>query len=103
LCANNDNSSEEIDSGSSCEDKVNDFMLMALGDLDDEHTGGEMDDEEAMVDMQGELISALEEIDRPRCKKRKQKQLLKQFKMNGEKPDGKFYLLKVELEEEKKI
>jgi hypothetical protein len=63
LCANNDNSSEDIDSDSSCEDKVNDFMLMAMGDLDDEHTGGEMDDEEAVVDMEGELISALEEIE----------------------------------------
>jgi len=53
LCANNDNSSEDIDSDSSCENKVNDFMLMAMGDLDDEHTGGEMDDEEAVVDMEG--------------------------------------------------
>ena len=103
LCANNDNSSEDIDSDSSCENKVNDFMLMAMGDFDDEHTGGEMDDEEAMVDIEGELISALEEIDRLRCKKRKQKQLLKQFKMNGEKPDENFSLLKVELEEAKKI
>jgi hypothetical protein len=103
LCANNDNSSEDIDSDSSCENKVNDFMLMAMGDFDDEHTGGEMDDEEAVVDMEGELISALEEIDRLRCKKRKQKQLLKQFKMNGEKPDENFSLLKVELEEAKKI
>jgi hypothetical protein len=73
LCANNDNSSEYIDSDSSCEDKVNDFMLMAMGYIDDEYTGGEMDDEEAMVDMQGELISVLEEIDRLRCKKGKQK------------------------------
>jgi hypothetical protein len=103
LCANNDNSSEDIDSDSSCEDKVNDFMLMAMGDLDDEHTGGEMDDEEAVVDMEGELISALEEIDRLRFKKRKQKQLLMQFKMNGKKPDEDFSLLKVELEEAKKI
>jgi hypothetical protein len=103
LCANNDNSSEDIDSDSSCEDKVNDFILMAMGDLDDEHTGGEMDDEEAMVDMEGELISALEEIVRLRCKKRKQKQLLKQFKMNGEKLDEKISLVKVELEEAKKI
>jgi hypothetical protein len=62
-----------------------------------------MDDEEAMVDMEGELISALEEIDRIRCNKRKQKQLLKQFKINGEKPDENFSLLKVELEEAKKI
>jgi hypothetical protein len=38
LCANNDNSLEDMDSDSSCEDKVNDFMLMAMGDLDDEHT-----------------------------------------------------------------
>jgi hypothetical protein len=103
LCANNDNSSEDVDSDSSCEDKVNDFMLIAMGDLDDEHTGGEMDDEEAVVDMEGELISALEEIDRLICKKRKQKRLLMQFKMNDKKPDEDFALLKVELEEAKKI
>jgi hypothetical protein len=53
--------------------------------------------------MEGELINALEEIDRLRCKKRKQKQWLMQFKMNAEKPDEKFALLKVELEETKKI
>jgi hypothetical protein len=76
LCANNDDSSEDINSDSSCEDKVNDFMLMAMGDIDDKLTEGEMDDEEAVVDMEGELISALEEIDRLRCKKRKQKWLL---------------------------
>jgi hypothetical protein len=34
-----------MDSDSSCEDKVNDFMLIAMGDLGDEHSGGEMDDE----------------------------------------------------------
>jgi hypothetical protein len=103
LCANNDNSSEDIDSDSSCEDKVNDFMLMAMGYLDDEHTGGEMDDEEVVVDMEGGLISALEKNDRLGCKKRKQKQLLMQFKMNGEKPDENVSLLKVELEEANKI
>jgi hypothetical protein len=103
LCVNNDNSLEDIDSDSSCEDKVNYFMLMAMGDLGDEHSGGEMDDEDAVVDIEGELISDLEEIDRLRCKKRKQKQLLMQFKMNGKKPDEDFYLLKVELEETKKI
>jgi hypothetical protein len=32
-----------------------------------------MDDEESMVDMEGESFSDLEEIDRLRCKKRKQK------------------------------
>jgi hypothetical protein len=103
LCANNDNSSENINSDSSCEDKVDDFMLMAMGDLDDDHTGGEIDDEEVVVDMEGELISALEEIDRLRCKKRKQKQLLMHFKMNGKKIDEDFTLLKVRVEEANKI
>jgi hypothetical protein len=103
LCANNDDSSEDIDSDSSSEDKVNDFVLMSMGDIDNEQLGGEMDDEEAMVDMEGELISALEEIDRLRCKKRKQKRLLMQFKMNDKKLDEDFALLKVELEEEKKM
>ena len=65
--------------------------------------GGEMDDEEVVVDMEGELISALEEIDRLGFKKRKQKWLLMQFKMNDKKPDEDFALLKVELEEAKKI
>ena len=51
LCANNGNSSEDIDSDSSCENKVNDFMLISMGDLDDENTGGEMDDEEVVVDI----------------------------------------------------
>ena len=32
LCINNDDSSRDTDSDSSCEDKVNDFMLMAKKD-----------------------------------------------------------------------
>jgi hypothetical protein len=103
LCANNDDSSEDTDSDSSCEDKVNDFMLMAMGDLDDEYTGSDMNEEEVVVDMEGELISDLEEIDRLRLKKRKQKQLLMQFKKNGREPSEDLVLLKVELEESKKI
>jgi hypothetical protein len=103
LCANNDDSLEDIDSDSSYEHKLNDFMLMAMGDLDDEHTGGDMDDEEAMVDMEGKLISALEEIDRLRFKNRKQKKLLMQFEKNGKEPSEDFFLLKVELEEANKI
>jgi hypothetical protein len=78
-------------------------MLMAMGDIDDEHTGGEMDDEEAVVDMEGELISALEEIDRLRIKNIKQKQLLIQFEKDSKQHDEDFALLKVELEEAKKI
>ena len=39
-----------------------------------------------MFDMEGELISALEEIDRLRLKKRKQKQLLMQYEKNDKEP-----------------
>ena len=53
--------------------------------------------------MEGELISALEEIDRLRIKNRKQKQLLIQFEKDSKQPDEDFALLKVELEEAKKI
>ena len=58
-----------------------------------------MNDEPAIVDMEGELISALEEIDRLRLKKRKQKLLLVQYETSREDIN----LIKLELEEEKKI
>jgi hypothetical protein len=53
--------------------------------------------------MEGELISALEEIDRLRIKNRKQRQLLIQFEKDSKGPDEDLVLLKVELEEAKKI
>jgi hypothetical protein len=56
-----------------------------------------------MVDMEGELISALEEIDRLMIKNRKQKQFLIQLEKDNKQPDEDFSLLKVELEEAKKI
>jgi hypothetical protein len=56
-----------------------------------------------MVDLEEEMISALEEIDRLRTKNRNQKQLLTQFEKDSKKPDENFALLKVELEEAKKI
>jgi hypothetical protein len=103
LCVNNDDSSEDTDSDSSCEDKVNDFILMAKEDYENERTCSEENDEEGVVDMEGELISALEEIDRLRIKNIKQKQLLIQFEKDNKQPDEEFALLKVELEEAKKI
>jgi hypothetical protein len=103
LCVNNDDSSEDTDSDSSCEDKVNDFVLMAKEDYDNEITGSDVNNEEVVVDLEGELISALEEIDRLRLKKRKQKQLLMQFEKNGKEPSEDFVLLKVELVEANKI
>jgi hypothetical protein len=101
LVANNDNSSEDIDSDSSCEDKANEFMLMAKEDYDNKRIGSDDNNEEAMVDMEGELISALEEIDRLIIKNRKKKQLLIQLEKESKKPDEDFALLKVELEEAK--
>ena len=53
--------------------------------------------------MEGELISALEEIDRLRIKNIKQRQLLIQLEKDSKKPDEELVLLKVELEEAKKI
>jgi uncharacterized coiled-coil DUF342 family protein len=76
---------------------------MAKEDYDNKITGSEAKEEEAMVDMEGELISALEEIDRLKIKNRKQKQLLIQFVKDSKQPDEDFALLKVELEEAKKI
>jgi biopolymer transport protein ExbB/TolQ len=78
-------------------------MLMAKEDYDNKSIGSDDNDEEAMVDLERELINALEEIDRLRLKKRKKKQLLIQFKKGTKKPDEDVALLKVELEEAKKI
>jgi hypothetical protein len=38
LCVNNDESSEDTDNDSSCEDKVNEFMLMEKEDYDNKRT-----------------------------------------------------------------
>jgi hypothetical protein len=103
LVVNNDNSSEESDSDSSCDDKTNDFVLMAKEDHDNKSTGIIDNEEEAVVDLEGELISALEEIDRLRFKNRKLKQVLTQFEKVSKEPDEDLALLKVELEEAKKI
>jgi hypothetical protein len=76
---------------------------MAKEDYDNNNTGSDVNEEEVVVDMEGELISALEEIDRLRIKNRKQRQLLIQFEKDSKEPDEDLVLLKVELEEAKKI
>ena len=76
---------------------------MAIEYFENEYMGIDLNDEEAMVDMEGELISSMEEIDRLRLKKRKQKKLLMQYEKNGNEPSKDIALLKLELEEEKKI
>jgi hypothetical protein len=84
LCVNNDDDPlDDEDSDSSIEDKLNDFMLMDKEDYDNNNTGSNANEEEAVVDLEGELISALEEIDRLIIKKRKLKQLLLQFMKGG--------------------
>jgi hypothetical protein len=96
LCINNDDSTETSDSESSHENQEDDFMLMAIEELEPNCSENDMD---AEVDMEGELIGALEEIDRLRIKKRKQKQLLIQYETNT----IDIPLLKLELEEANKI
>jgi hypothetical protein len=104
LCANNDDDpSDDEDNDSSIEDKLNDFTLMAKEDYDNNGIGSDINEEEVVVDMEGELNSAFEEIDRLRIKNSKQRQLLKQFKKDSKEPDEYLVLLKVELEETKKI
>jgi hypothetical protein len=51
-------------------------MLMAKEDYDNKRIGSDDNDEEVVVNMEGELISALEEIDKLIIENRKQKQLL---------------------------
>jgi hypothetical protein len=60
LCINNDDDpSDDEDNDYSFEDKLNDFILMAKEDYDNKIIGSEANEEEAVVDMEGELISAL--------------------------------------------
>ena len=61
-------------------------MLMALEYFGNEYIGSDLNDEEDMVDMEGELIRALEDIYKLKLKKRKQKQLLMQYEKNGKEP-----------------
>jgi hypothetical protein len=76
---------------------------MSKEDYDNKITGSDVNDEESMFDLEGELISALEEIGRLIFKKEKKKQLLIQFEKDSKKPNEDFALLKVKLEEAKKI
>jgi hypothetical protein len=89
LCVNNDDDpsdddpSDDEDNDSTIEDKLNDFILMAKEEYDNISIGSDANEEEVVVDMEGEFISALEEIDRLRIKNRKQRQLLIQFEKDS--------------------
>jgi hypothetical protein len=65
---------------------------MAKEDHDNKSTSSDDNEEEAVVDLEGELISALEEIDRLRSKNRKLKQVLTQFEKDNKEPDEDFAL-----------
>jgi hypothetical protein len=73
---------------------------MAKEDYDNKSTGS--DEEEVVVDMEGELISALEEIDRLRIKNKKKRQLLIQFEKDSKEPDEDLVLLKVDWKRQRK-
>ena len=78
-------------------------MLMDIKDFGNEYTGSDLNEEESMLDIEGELTSALEKIDKLGLKTRNHKQLLLQYKKNGKEPSEYISLLKLELEETKKI
>ena len=44
LCANDVDSSEETENDSSCEDEVNNFMLMAIEDFGNEYIASDLND-----------------------------------------------------------
>ena len=52
---------------------MNKILLIAIDDIGNECIESDLNEEEAMANMEGELISALEEIDRIILKKRKEK------------------------------
>jgi hypothetical protein len=80
LCVNNDDDpSDDESNDSSIEDKINDIMVIYLEYLNTEDTGSEFIDCEAELDLEEELVSSLEEIDRLRENKRKEKWLLLRY------------------------
>jgi hypothetical protein len=72
-------------------------MLIALEDLNVEDTRSEFIDCEVVVYLEGELVNAMEEINRLREKKRKQKQLLLRYEKTCNEPSEEISMLKVKL------
>jgi hypothetical protein len=104
LCVNNDDDpSDDKDNDSSIEDKLNNIILIASEDLNTEDTGSEFIYCEAIVYLKGELVSAMEEIDRLGEKKTKQKHLLLKYEKTCNEPYEEISLLKVKLEEAMRI
>jgi len=98
LCVNNDdNSSDEADCESTNGYEINYFILMAIDNPDNEDTRSELNDEKDEVDLEGKIVSELEEIDRLRLKKRKQKKLLINYVKNCCELSEAFISLRVEL------
>jgi hypothetical protein len=98
LCVNNDDDPSDDESNeSSIEDKINDIMLIDLEYLNTGDIGSEFTDCEAVVDLEGELVSAMEEIDRLKEKKRKQKQLLLRYEKRCNEPTEEIALLNINL------
>ncbi len=56
-----------------------------------------MNGEEAEVNLESELINALEEIDRLRQKKKKQKELLIKYEKGQNEPNETLYLINFDL------
>jgi hypothetical protein len=68
---NDDDPLDDKSSDSYIEDKINDIMLIYLEDINTEDIGSEFVDCATVVYIEGELVSAMEEIDRLREKKTK--------------------------------
>ena len=97
--AQQDSSAYEDSDEPLSEEGTSEFLLMAIEELE-----GLLleDEEEGEVDLEGELRSALEEIDRLKLKCRKQNDMLLKY-VREEKNLEVLIQLKVELEEAKKV
>jgi hypothetical protein len=73
-------------------------MLITLEYINNEYTGSDFTDCEAEVDLEGELVSAMEEIERLREKKRKEKQLMLRYEKTCKEPYEEIDMFKVKLE-----
>jgi hypothetical protein len=104
LCVNNDDDpSNDERSESSIEDKINDIVLIALEYLNTKDTGSDFIDCEEKLDLEGELVITMEEIERLREKKRKEKKLLLRYEKTCKEPSEEINMFKVKLEESKNI
>lgn len=70
------NSSEDEDEQIFDEERINRCMLMSIENQDDRQDVYDLDEDKVIIDLEGELVTALEDIQRLMKKNKKKKELL---------------------------